>query len=492
MHTALTKLDYNTAIRDLNITDVITITDKALKQAVFHLLTFFDVPFGNLLFCYKKMNFYHGYDINKITVQDVYDLIYTKGESLHYSLSTFSSKIQRSGSKAVCNSGWTIDLDYYKTEYSHLSPQELVAKMRLDGAFDMIEPDYIIFSGQGLYLVYLIKNININQNLDDLQIDINIDKRRTIIKALIKNFAKYGGDEKCHDIVRLNKMVGTVNFKTGNSTEILDFNKIATTQFKRRTLGHLYNLFVKKGYIIETEAKSKKTVKDAKTVKNTKVKTSKEVNKFKKESKYTIKRKCSEEELKPFKNFVIKTGGETRIITPLVINSDRIRDLNKLLEIRNNMLGEQHLRNEFLHIYSVILSKIEDKETVIKAITEINNKFDKPIENIDYLINQISSPDFNYNFKTETIIRNLNILDVEMQRLKTIISRKEKTNRDKTTKKVNRRNENGLTTRKQQKMDKLNAIKNLLDKGYKQVQISTELGLDKKLISKYVKQLKAL
>lgn len=475
MSSVAIKLGFNTKIRELSFAEIATISDSGLKQAIFHLLTFFDsIPFGNLLFNYKEMNYYYGYDINKITVQDVYDLLYAKGESLHYSLSTYSG-YKRSYNSAVCNSGWTIDLDYYKTEYKHLSPQELVDKMKADGAFDMLEPSYIIYSGNGVYLVYLIKNINVNINQNDMN-QVNIDRRRSIIKALIDNLAKYGADTKCHDLTRINKMVGTVNFKTGINTEIINFNKVLTTSLKRRTLGHTYNNFVKKGYITETSIKAEKVktlklTKEAKTIKREKSKTGK---------------------LREFKNFAIRTNNEVKIINPFVLNLDRLSDLEKLLEIRNNKLGEQHLRNIFLHLYSVYFNKITDKETVINTIGDINNRFDESIENIDYLRNQISKDDFDYHYKNESIIKLLEITDEEMISLKTIISDKERLRRNKEQKKAKRRNEAGLTSREQQKVDKLNAIKGLLVKGYKQVEIAGILGLDKKLISKYVKELKVL
>ncbi|MDK2564263.1 hypothetical protein QOZ84_11940 [Romboutsia sedimentorum] len=54
-----------------------------------------------------------------------------------------------------------------------------------------------------------------------------------------------------------------------------------------------------------------------------------------------------------------------------------------------------------------------------------------------------------------------------------------------------RRIENGLTKREQDRLDKINAVKELSEKGYKQVQIVKELGLTKGRVSQIIKEIKA-
>lgn len=53
--------------------------------------------------------------------------------------------------------------------------------------------------------------------------------------------------------------------------------------------------------------------------------------------------------------------------------------------------------------------------------------------------------------------------------------------------KKNRRNINGLTKREQQKQDTIKAIKNLKNKGLKQIEIAKELNINKATVSKYLR-----
>ncbi|MBY6815382.1 DNA-binding response regulator, partial [Clostridium botulinum] len=71
-----------------------------------------------------------------------------------------------------------------------------------------------------------------------------------------------------------------------------------------------------------------------------------------------------------------------------------------------------------------------------------------------------------YNYKNETLIEKLNLIDEEMIKLETIISKKEikrrNNERTKESQKVKRRNKEGLTKRQQDKLNKENKIKELI------------------------------
>jgi len=64
-----------------------------------------------------------------------------------------------------------------------------------------------------------------------------------------------------------------------------------------------------------------------------------------------------------------------------------------------------------------------------------------------------------------------------MKVLITIINPKEKVRRQLIKEKEERRNEDGLTKRQQQKQDTIKAVTELYIKGYKQVEIVKELNL---------------
>ncbi|MCY6371237.1 helix-turn-helix domain-containing protein [Clostridium ganghwense] len=81
-----------------------------------------------------------------------------------------------------------------------------------------------------------------------------------------------------------------------------------------------------------------------------------------------------------------------------------------------------------------------------------------------------------------------------MKELKTIISDKEvkrRTNiRTSNHHKKKRRNEKGLTKREQEKLEKLNIVKQLKDKGYKQKEIAKEIGVSIRMVKVYYKEVK--
>lgn len=92
-----------------------------------------------------------------------------------------------------------------------------------------------------------------------------------------------------------------------------------------------------------------------------------------------------------------------------------------------------------------------------------------------------------YWYKNETLIDRLEISSNEQKHMKTIIGTQEKYNRK--NEKRTPRNENGLTKRQQDKLERLNSIKVLKDKGLNQSQISKELGISRQAVSKLIKEI---
>ena len=82
--------------------------------------------------------------------------------------------------------------------------------------------------------------------------------------------------------------------------------------------------------------------------------------------------------------------------------------------------------------------------------------------------------------------------------LKTMISKKVKNDRSKNYRnqwkkgkqKLKHRNENGLTSREQTKIDRIYKILELKEKGYKQIEIAEQLNISKSTVSEYVKKIR--
>lgn len=69
----------------------------------------------------------------------------------------------------------------------------------------------------------------------------------------------------------------------------------------------------------------------------------------------------------------------------------------------------------------------------------------------------------------------------------TIISTRVKYDRKNKKRNEARRNEEGLTSRQQQKKELINKVKELKQQGLKQVEIADKLGITKGTVSKYLK-----
>ena len=91
-----------------------------------------------------------------------------------------------------------------------------------------------------------------------------------------------------------------------------------------------------------------------------------------------------------------------------------------------------------------------------------------------------------YWYKNETLIDRLGITSKEQRHMKTIIGIDEKYDRNNERRRANRRNEEGLTKREEEKIKTIESIKRL----YKQVDIVKELGLSKGRVSQVIKEIK--
>ena len=92
-----------------------------------------------------------------------------------------------------------------------------------------------------------------------------------------------------------------------------------------------------------------------------------------------------------------------------------------------------------------------------------------------------------YKYSNDKLIEILDITEQEQKEFKTIISTKEKYRRNNGRRTP--RNENGLTKREQEKQDRINIIKNLLEKGLNKSKIAKELGISRQAISKLCKEI---
>ncbi|MGL5641073.1 MAG: hypothetical protein ACRDDM_02325, partial [Paraclostridium sp.] len=172
-------------------------------------------------------------------------------------------------------------------------------------------------------------------------------------------------------------------------------------------------------------------------------------------------------------------------------------DISKICELRNyDVEGHREVILFLYRYYSACFT--EDAEEALRRALELNSMFTKPLPKNEVIRDTKSATKAYenklYKYTNTKLIQILDITLDEQQYLRTIISGKEKYRRSaeeqKEKKKAKRRNENGLTKREQNRIDNINLVKELYDKGHKQVQIVKELGLSKGRVSQIIKELK--
>lgn len=339
-----------------------------------------------------------------------------------------------------------IDLDNIEGDQLYISYKT----MELAEKGEIPKPTMIINSGRGIHLYWRIKNapyqaLNTWQELEDY---------------LYYKLKGYGADNQALDAARVLRLPGTINSKN---------NKECKTIFIENDLEYsMYNLREKYlGY------KPKQL-----EFQETKQKTNNKVinNKF-------------------FNSYSLHMA--------------RAEDMETLCRIRRySMTG---YRNMIIHCFAYWRGLVvRDIEVLEKDVIDLNNSFTEPLREtqvnavlrcipkaIDKFImyeNDVRAgikrrvtkgmrDKEGYWYKNETLIERLDITPEEQTHLKTIIGTKEKYKRN--NMKRTPRNENGLTSREQQKQDTIKSIKELKIKGFTQKEVANKLNKGLRTVKLY-------
>ena len=154
------------------------------------------------------------------------------------------------------------------------------------------------------------------------------------------------------------------------------------------------------------------------------------------------------------------------------------------------------MRDEFLTMYAwTVISKKDDLEKLERELHGINSLFKAPLKDKEvsykakYIFERFNKEvikgadtsqftEFDrYWYKNTTIIKRLEITPKEQKEMLTIISKEEKDQRRNKYKRDCRRNENGLTKKQQEKLDRYNTIQELKRLGYTQKAVSETLNI---------------
>ena len=152
-----------------------------------------------------------------------------------------------------------------------------------------------------------------------------------------------------------------------------------------------------------------------------------------------------------------KTTFEKRqvVFNELTLAHARMEDYKTLINIRNSIRVNEGFRNQLLYNYGLEnIDYTKSKENLHISLSEINAMFRKPLaeKELQGVIKSLEKSKFK-KIKNITIIEQLEISLIEQQNMRTLIEREIKVARYVEKKRINRRNENGLTKREQSKED---------------------------------------
>lgn len=343
-----------------------------------------------------------------------------------------------------------IDLDYNAYSFNQLVYEmwELVLDKKIP------EPTMVVASGRGAHVYWRIKHapyqaLSTWQELED---------------HLYKQLKHLGADKKATDAARVLRLPDTINSRNNAECKVMILNDKVT-----------YSMYDLREEYLKWKPKAFKEVK---------------VKKNKKEFKVL------------------------QFFTSYSLHITRAEDILDLCKIRKFRVTGY--RNKILHMYAYWLGVTHrDEERLTQLVNELNNKFTEPLKQseVDAILRCVPKAidkflDYEqglragnvkrvskgmrdkggYWYKNETIIEMLDITIEEQRQLKTIIGTQVKYERrrvkDNETKKANRRNKAGLTSRQQKKQDLIKQVKQLKEQGLNNTQIAKELKISRRYVIK--------
>lgn len=377
-----------------------------------------------------------------------------QGYNVYCSEASFLKPHLRTKANAFSSEALIIDIDYYNIpSLKGLSAEQVIAKMKAEGLLEKLPPSYVMSSGKGLYLVYLLELLPL------YSFPRNIRLWELVAKHLTKHFESYGADMHATDISRVTRLPYTINPKNNKQAYILDWSHLSTTSPKRYTLSFLANEILPYSYHeVETYRTEKKE---------------------KKQLDPTSPKKAHQ------------------LLTPISLATARCEDLEYILSRRSHDI--EGYRNIFIFLYSVFsMDKLRDLTLTTTSVKSINSLLVSPLPDAEVdrciqsayqsYIEKQKNFKFGYKFTNDNIISLLQISDDEVKELKTILTEEEKRERFKKAQKAKRRNEFGLTPRQQKVANTQDKILELYAQNMDVKSIAQQLGLSTRQVYRYLKK----
>lgn len=369
---------------------------------------------------------------NSMKLQNInYDQI-AVGTDVYISQNTFSMPNRRLINLLELNAIY-IDIDCYK------------ANLTKEGALFFLQdlygeipiPNYIIDSGRGLYYVIILKDKASSEKLA---------LWKTIEIYLYEKLKHLGADPKCLEATRVLRAVGSNNSKSASKVEVLEYYEYDYTleEIQEHYIPDLND-------IVEKRNKIKKTIKK-------------------------------------------KRGRPKKLVSIYNLHKlyfDRISDLETLCKLRSYNLKGHREQLLFLYRYFSNIFYFDTEEALLNTL-ELNNRFIEPLKEQELITDTQSADRYykenKYKYSNDKLIRLLDITIEEQRYLKTIISTREKYDRNNERRKRERRTENGITKSKAKQLEKIEQVKKLRASGKTYQYIADYLGVSLRTVKNYAKK----
>lgn len=466
-HNLIKRAEERKPIKAINS---LRIDDAELEIELVHKNGFIVLALGEPIAKGDKRYNWHQWSYNKDKINNILlSNILGYNHNTYLSLNSFKSPRKTIANLYSLNALWS-DIDYYKIDkYKNKSYDQMINIISKNKIIKKIPPSLWIYSGNGIYPIWLIENAFA---LGCLPL------WNKLMNVIHEELEKYGADAASVEASHVLRLAGSNNTKTNKKAKII--KDIFNFNPKRYTLAELSDTILYK----------LKYSKD-------------EWEKLKKKEK---KNKQEKELCKITSIFNIHT-----------LNHARMRDIEKLIELRDGNCEGTRERMVFLYRYWANCFHKND-ETALEEALEINNMFTEPLSEAEVLKatdnaaeaaalwedklneywklkNKPSVKKFFYQGKSgvyiysnKKLIQLLKITQEEMKDLATIINREEKLRRKNEKRRQSRLNENGLNSRQQAKVDKILLVGELIEKGFKNKDVVDKLALTKGTVSKYSKE----
>ena len=318
-----------------------------------------------------------------------------------------------------------IDLDIYKTGFT----KEQILMNLNENYFkqSMPIPNFIIDSGRGLYLIWLIKKVP----------SMALPLWKAVEEYFYKTLKEFGADRQALDATRILRVPGSFNSKTHTEVKIID------------NYDYLYELReIQSEYMPELSEKAPVRRGRPKKVKYI----------FRERSLYYA-RIMDIIKLCELREYDLKGHRELILFLYRYYLCYFTEDVEKALY-------------DTLELNSMFKQPLAEKE-VTRATKSAETVF--------------KNKNKDYKYKNATLIELLDITKEEQEQLKTIIDTRVKLDRKNTIRREKRRNADGFTKREQQKKDTYKSIQFLKSQGLTQKEITQQLKISLRTVKNHWK-----